>query len=137
MKTQIFVNLPVRDLNRSKEFFTKLGYTFNPQFSDENAICLVISEEIYAMLLLEKFFNTFIGGKCIADARKTVESIIALSAPSREEVDRLADTALAAGATTTRPVEEQEGMYGRSFTDLDGHLWEVFWMDPAMIKPAA
>lgn len=135
MSTKIFVNLPVKDLKRSMEFFTKIGYTFNPQFTDEKAACLVISEDIYAMLLLEKFFNTFIGGKCITDAHKSVESITALMTPDRKEVDRLADAALAAGGKATRPPEDLGFMYSRSFTDLDGHLWEIGWMDPASIKP--
>ncbi|RMI37711.1 VOC family protein [Streptomyces triticirhizae] len=126
----IFVNLPVKDLERSKEFFTKLGYSFNPQFSDENAACLVISETIYSMLLTEDFFRTFTK-KQIADTGTHQETLIGLSADSREAVDELADRALAAGGTAAGDPLDMDGMYGRSFYDLDGHHWEVMWMDPA------
>ena len=128
MATKIFVNLPVKDLNRSIEFFTKLGYTFNPQFTDENATCMVISEDIYVMLLVEKFFKTFIK-KEIADATQVAESIICLSADSREQVDELVDKAMAAGAIQPSETQDQGFMYGRSFQDMDGHLWEIMHMD--------
>ncbi|PVC70393.1 VOC family protein [Streptomyces sp. CS081A] len=128
----IFVNLPVKDLDASKAFFEKLGYSFNPQFSDDTAACLVISDTIFAMLLTEKKFKEFTApGKEISDATKATEVLITLSAESREKADELADAALAAGGTLAKDPMDMGFMYGRSFTDLDGHHWEVFWMDPA------
>ncbi|MEW1903519.1 MULTISPECIES: VOC family protein [unclassified Streptomyces] len=128
----IFVNLPVKDLDASKAFFEKLGYSFNPQFSDDTAACLVISDTIFAMLLTEKKFKEFTApGKEISDATKATEVLITLSAESREKADELADAALAAGGTPAKEPMDMGFMYGRSFTDLDGHHWEVFWMDPA------
>ncbi len=129
MATKIFVNLPVKDLDKSKEFFTKIGFSINPQFTDDKAACVVISESIYAMILKEDFFKTFTPKKQIADANKTTEVIIALSANSKEEVNELLDKSFAAGAKEARPAEDHGFMYGRSFEDLDGHIWEVFWMD--------
>lgn len=129
MATKIFVNLPVKDLNKSVEFFTKLGYTFNPQFTDETATCMVISEDIFAMLLTEAKFKQFTK-KEIAGANQ-IEVITALSAESKDEVNSLADKALAAGATEARPPEDHGFMVLRSFYDLDGHMWEIIWMDPA------
>src|SRR5690349_5419050 len=130
MATKIFVNLPVKDLNRSVEFFTKLGYAFNQQFTNENATCMIISDDIYVMLLVEKFFKTFIS-KDIADASKSTESIICLSAENREAVDDLINKAVAAGAKTPRDKQDHGFMYQHGYEDLDGHLWEVMWMDPA------
>ena len=130
MATKIFVNLPVKDLQKAIEFFTKLGFSFNPQFTDENATCMIISEDIFVMLLVEKFFKTFTK-KEIADTSRFTEAIIALSADSREKVDELVDKAFAAGATESNFTTDQGFMYGRSFQDLDGHLWEVMWMDPS------
>ena len=133
MATKIFVNLPVKDLNRSIDFFTKLGYTFNQQFTDETATCMVISEHIFVMLLTEAKFQMFTK-KGIADASKTTEVILALSADSKEQVDELVNKAVAAGATTPNEKQVYEGfMYGWGFQDLDGHLWEVFWMDPSAV----
>ncbi|MGP4111269.1 VOC family protein [Streptomyces sp. 4N509B] len=128
MSRMIFVNLPVKDLERSKAFFTELGFSFNPEFSDENAACLVISDTIFAMLLVEPFFRTFTQ-KEIADAGSSTEAIIALSAESRQEVDDIADRALAAGGKQVMEPNDQGFMYGRSFEDLDGHHWELMWMD--------
>jgi predicted lactoylglutathione lyase len=128
MVKQIFVNLPVRDLQASKDFFGKLGFTFNEQFTDENAACMVIGENLYAMLLVEPFFQTFIK-KEIADATKTTEVLNALSVESREEVDEMMAKALEAGATEPREPQDQGFMYNRAFEDLDGHIWEVFYMD--------
>lgn len=135
MSTKIFVNLPVKDLERSKAFFAKLGYSFNPQFTDDKAACMVISEDIYTMLLTEPFFKTFTH-KDIADAAKTTEVLVALSADSRGKVDDMLRKALAAGAKEPREPQEYGFMYGRSFEDLDGHIWEVIWMDPKAIKQA-
>ncbi|MDB5209071.1 MAG: Glyoxalase/bleomycin resistance protein/dioxygenase [Flavisolibacter sp.] len=136
MATKIFVNLAVKDLDKSKEFFTKIGFTINPQFTNESGACVVISEDIYAMILREEFFKTFIANKDISDATKTTEVLVALSADSRESVDEMADKALAAGATHQRDAEDHGFMYSRSFQDLDGHIWEVFWMDMAAAPPA-
>jgi predicted lactoylglutathione lyase len=130
MSTKIFVNLPVKDLGRSREFFTALGYSFNPDFSDENAACLVISDDIFAMLLVEPFFKTFIT-KELADASATTEVLVGLSADSREQVDELVDRALASGGKPSREPQDHGFMYGRSFQDPDGHEWEVMWMDMA------
>ena len=133
MSTKIFVNLPVKDLNRSMDFFKSLGFTFNPQFTDERAACLVISEDIYFMLLTEKIFKTFMT-KEIADTSKTIEVINALFFDSRETVDELADKALKAGARKYREPDITDFMYSRSFSDLDGHLWEVGYMDPSHVQ---
>ena len=127
MSTQIFVNLPVKDLQRSVGFFSKLGYTFDPQYTDENATCMIIADNIFAMLLVKPFFESFIS-KPVADAHKTAEVILALSADSRTAVDVLVDKAIAAGAGEPRPTQDLAFMYQRGFEDLDGHLWEVFHM---------
>ncbi len=129
MATKIFVNLPVKDLNKSKKFFTDIGFTINPQFTDEKAACVVISEDIYAMILREEFFKTFIPKKEITDATKNTEVVVALSAESKEAVNEMADKALTAGASKLREPEDHGFMYSRSFQDPDGHIWEVFWMD--------
>ncbi|OOQ60221.1 VOC family protein [Mucilaginibacter pedocola] len=129
MATQIFVNLPVKDLNKSVEFFTQLGYTFNAQFTNEQATCMIISDTIYVMLLVEPFFQTF-STKEIADATKVVEAIICLSAESREAVDEILNKALAAGAIAPKDKVDYGWMYSCSFQDIDGHLWEYAWMDP-------
>lgn len=134
MATNIFVNLPVKDLDKTKEFFLKLGYTFNQQFTDEKAASLVISENIYAMLITEPFFKTFIPNKEIADTGKSKEVLIALSVDSKQLADELADKAIAAGGKNFRTPEDHGFMYARSFEDLDGHVWEVFWMDPGHIQ---
>lgn len=132
----IFVNLAVKDLERSRRFFGSLGYTFNPQFSDENAACLVISDTIYAMLLKEAFFRSFTP-KELVDATTATEAILTLSVDSRAEVDELADKALAAGGSAARDPEDQDYMYTRSFQDPDGHIWEVFHMDEEAARRAA
>ena len=128
MATKIFVNLPVKDLSKSVEFFTKLGFTFNPQFTDESATCMIISDSIFAMLLVESRFKDFTK-KEIADATKTTEVLIALDAESREEVDTIVKNAVAAGGSTYRDPEDHGWMYGHSFADLDGHQWEFAYMD--------
>lgn len=129
----IFVNLPVNDLDASKKFFTELGYTINPQFSDENAASVVISDTIVAMLLTKPFYSTFTK-KEIADATTTSEVLLCLSAESREKVDELVDKAVAAGGTASDKVQDMDFMYGRAFDDLDGHTWEVVWMNPEAIQ---
>ncbi|MFC4493158.1 VOC family protein [Streptomyces ovatisporus] len=133
MSTKIFVNLPVQDLAKSKDFFTQLGYSFDPQFSDENAACLVISDDIFAMLLVEPFFKSFTK-KDVADSRTSTETMIALSAGGRAEVDELADKALAAGGRPAGDPQDHGFMYSRSFYDLDEHHWEFVWMDPAAME---
>lgn len=125
---QIFVNLPVKNLKKSMEFFTALGFSFNPEFTDENAACMIISEDIYAMLLVKKFFKTFIT-KEIADSRKTTEVILALTAGSREEVDATVKKALESGGKKSKEPEDHGWMYAWGFQDPDGHLWEVVCMD--------
>lgn len=128
MATKIFVNLSVKNLNQSVSFFTHLGFERNPQFSNESCACMAVSEDIYIMLLVEPFFKTFTK-KEIADATKSTEAILCLSANSREEVDKLADAALVAGGAPANEVQDHGFMYGRSFQDPDGHLWEVMYMD--------
>jgi uncharacterized protein len=128
MSRILFLNLPVRDLPRSIEFFTSLGFTFNPQFTDENAACMVINDQCFVMLLVEKFFAGFTR-KSIADTTTQTEAIVALSAQSTAEVDDIVDKATAAGAQQAGEPMEQDGMYQRSFDDLDGHHWEVLYMD--------
>lgn len=133
MATKIFVNLPVKNLQASMDFFKQLGYSFNPQFTNEKAASLVISEDIYAMLLTEPFFKTFIPENEIANTVKTKEVLVCLSADSRDAVNGLVDKALAAGAREFRKPEDHGFMFGRSFEDLDGHVWEIMWMDPSFI----
>lgn len=130
MATNIFVNLPVKDLNRSIEFFTKLGYQFNAKFTDSTATCMVISDTIYVMLLTEEKFKMFTP-KPISDATKSTEVLVCLSAESREAVDALIAKAVAAGGTTFKEPQDYGFMYGHSYQDLDGHIWEIMWMDPA------
>ena len=132
MPTKIFVNLPVKDLEASMTFFKTLGYTFNPQFTDETAACMVISDDIYAMLLTEKKFKEFTK-KQIADATKTTEVLTCLSTDSKDEVNRIVDAAMKAGATEAREPMDYGFMYGRSFNDLDGHIWEIIHMDMAAV----
>ncbi|MCX4772719.1 VOC family protein [Streptomyces sp. NBC_01260] len=133
MPQMIFVNLPVKDLETTKGFFGKLGFSFNPQFSDENTACLVISDTIFAMLLTEPRFKEFTK-KEISDASKTTEVLLALSAESREKVDEMADAALAAGGSPANEPQDLGFMYGRSFQDPDHHIWEVVWMDPSAVE---
>lgn len=130
---KVFINLPVKDLEKSKAFFGKLGYTFNPQFTDENAACMIISEEIYVMLLAEKFFATFTP-KTIADGRASAEVINALNCSSRAEVDAIVDKALTAGGKKYTEPKDHGFMYQWGFEDLDGHIWEYFWMDPSFVQ---
>jgi predicted lactoylglutathione lyase len=130
MSTKIFVNLPVKNLAKSIDFFTSLGYPVDPRFTDENAGCLIISDDIYAMLLAEPYFRSFTPKK-IVDATKGTEAIVALGVDSRDQVDDLADKALAAGGQRSNEPNDQGFMFTRSFEDLDGHLWEVFYLDPA------
>lgn len=124
----IFVNLPVKNLEASRTFFSALGFTFNEQFSDYTAACMVIDDNIFAMLLTEPKFRDFITGE-ISDTAKGTEVITALSATSRAECDDMLAKALAAGARPWKPAIDYGSMYGISFQDLDGHVWEFMWMD--------
>ncbi|MGW2559914.1 VOC family protein [Streptomyces sp. NPDC001514] len=133
MAQMIFVNLPVKDLEKSKTFWSRLGYSFNPQFTDETAACLVFSDTVFAMLHTEPHFKEFTK-KDIADASATTEVILALSAESREKVDELADVALEAGGSPANEPQDHGFMYLRSFQDPDHHIWEVMWMDPKAVE---
>ena len=129
MATKIFVNLPVKDLKRSMSFYEALGFKNNPQFTDDTAACMVISEDIYVMILTEARFKDFTP-KAIADATKTTEVLIALSRDTRGAVDEMVRKALAAGGKTYADPKDHGFMYQHGFQDPDGHIWEVFWMDP-------
>ncbi|HTI66925.1 MAG TPA: VOC family protein [Caulobacteraceae bacterium] len=130
----IFVNLPVKDIGRTKAFFTALGFGFNPQFSSEDTLCMYVEENIYVMLLTEGRFRDFVTG-AIADPAKGPEVLTCLSCDSRAEVDALLAKAFAAGAKAWKPVMDMGPMYGASFQDLDGHVWELVHMDPAAVQP--
>jgi uncharacterized protein len=135
MATKIFLNLPVTDLKRSMDFFGKLGFTFNSQFTDEAAACMIISEDIYVMLLTESKFKTFTP-KRICDAAKYTEVLVCLLLGSKNEVNEMVRKAVAAGGTTYKEPEDHGFMYGHGFQDLDGHIWEVVFMEPSATKPA-
>lgn len=132
MARKIFINLPVRDLKKSVAFFSKLGFEFNAKFTDENATSMVVSEEAYVMLLVEKFFQGFTDRK-ICDTSASTEALICVSAESRAEVDALVKRAFEAGGKPAKEAQDHGFMYGWSFYDLDGHHWEVMWMDPAAL----
>jgi predicted lactoylglutathione lyase len=136
MSRKIFVNLPIKNMERSQAFFKSLGFSFNPQFTNEQGACMVVSDDIFVMLLVEPFFQTFTK-KPIADATKTTEVLMCLSAESRAEVDELVKKAVAAGGTSPNPPQDHGFMYGHGFTDLDGHIWELAYMDPAAVPPNA
>jgi predicted lactoylglutathione lyase len=133
MTTMIFVNLPVRDLLQSMEFFGKLGFTFNPQFTDATAACMVVSETIYAMLLTEAKFQSFTP-KPISDARQSTEVLIALSLDSRQAVESMVKSAVAAGGRIYAEPADHGFMYQHGFEDRDGHIWELFYMDPSAVN---
>ena len=129
MATQIFINLPVKDLQKSIGFFTELGFSFNPQFTDENATCMIVDENIFFMLLVEKFFNNFTDKK-ICDTSTSAEAIFSISRETREQVIEIVNKAVAAGGSRNRKPEDHGWMYQESFMDIDGHLWEVVYLDP-------
>jgi uncharacterized protein len=135
MAKKIFVNLPVKDLKKSMDFFGKLGFTFNAQFTDATAACMSISEDIYVMLLTDNKFKTFTP-KQICDAAKSTEVLVCLSSASRDEVNEMVRKAVSAGGTTYKEPEDHGFMYGHGFQDLDGHIWELAFMEPSAIKPA-
>jgi len=136
MSRQIFVNLPIADMERSKAFFGKLGFSFNPQFTNDQGACMVIADNIFAMLLVQPFFKTFIDTE-IADATKSTEVLVCLSCSSRAEVDELVKKAVAAGGKPHRQPQDHGFMYGHGFHDPDGHVWELVYMDPNAAPPHA
>lgn len=133
MQKQIFVNLAVKNLDKSIGFFTQLGFTFNPQFSDETATCMIVSDTIFVMLLTEAKFQTFTSN-AICDATKSTEVLVCLSCESRAEVDDLVRLAVAAGGTTYNDPQDHGFMYAHGFQDLDGHIWELVYMEPEAVK---
>jgi uncharacterized protein len=135
MATKIFVNLPVKDLDKSVVFFTKLGFSFNPQFTDDKATCMIISENIFAMLLVEPFFKTFTR-KEISNAHKSTEVLIALDAASRDQVKDMVAKAVEAGGSVYMDAQDHGWMYQHSFADLDGHQWEILFMDETAMPQA-
>ncbi|HZF56678.1 MAG TPA: VOC family protein [Polyangiaceae bacterium] len=130
---KIFVNLPVRDLKRSIEFFTRLGFSFNQQFTDDKATCMIVSEEAYVMLLVEERFKDFTKNE-ICDTSARTEALFALACDSRSEVDQMVKTAIEAGGSRAMEPMDHGFMYGWSFYDPDGHHWEVFYMDPSAVQ---
>lgn len=135
MSTKIFVNLPVKNLDKSVEFFTRLGFSFNPQFTNETATCMIVSDDIFVMLLTEQRFKDFTP-KEICDARKYTEVLVCLSSESRDKVDEMVRNAVAAGGSTYNETQDHGFMYGHGFQDLDGHIWELMYMEPSAIKQA-
>lgn len=133
MNTKIFVNLPVRDLPKAMEFFKALGFGFNPQFTDETAACMVVSGDIYVMFLTHEKFREFTP-KAICDATKNTEVLVCLSCESRDKVNELIGKALAAGGTTYAASKDYGFMYQHSFQDLDGHIWELIYMETGAIE---
>lgn len=136
MATKIFVNLPVKDLEKSKTFFANVGYKFNPQFTDETAACMVISDDIYVMLLTRDKFKTFTP-KEVCDSTRSTEVLVCLSCDSRKQIDDLVSKAVAAGGSTCNEPQDHGFMYGHGYQDLDGHIWELIYMEPAAISQGA
>jgi uncharacterized protein len=133
MTTQMFVNLPVKNLKQSIEFFTQLGFQFNPQFTDETTTCMIVGEESFVMLVTEDKFKQFTP-KAICDATKSTEVLMGLSCASREAVDEMIDKAIAAGGTAYKDPQDHGFMYEHGFQDLEGHLWEIIFMQPNALK---
>ena len=129
MKNQIYVNLPVRDLKRSNDFFKSLGFQLEPKFSNDQASCVILGENMFAMLLVEVFFKTFTS-KPVCDATKSTEVLVCLSCESRAKVDDLVKKAVTAGARVLKEPQDHGFMYGHGFEDLDGHVWELIYMEP-------
>ena len=128
MTTKAFINLAVKDLGKTKDFFAKLGFSYNPQFTDDKAACMIINEDCAVMLLKEEFFKTFTE-KDLVDSHTSTEVLTAITVDSRESVDKMMDIALTSGAGESGDPREHGFMYGRAFSDPDGHIWEVLWMD--------
>jgi uncharacterized protein len=133
---QTFINLPVKDLRKATQFFTQLGFSFDEQFTDENATRMIVSDDTSVMLLVEPFFEGFVAPQDVVDTSKSREVIVGLSTESREQVDDLADRAIAAGAESLGEPQDQGFMYMRGFRDLDGHQWSFIHMDPSAIPEA-
>ena len=133
MATKIFVNLPVKDLNKSIEFFTKLGFSFNQQFTDETATCMIVTDDIFVMLLTVEKFKTFTPNE-ICNAKKYTEVLVCLSLESRPKVDEMVRKAVAAGGATYNEPQDHGFMYGHGFQDLDGHIWELIYMEPGAVQ---
>ncbi|WMJ72363.1 VOC family protein [Cytophagaceae bacterium ABcell3] len=133
MIKRIYVNLPVKNLKMTMEFFTNLGFAFDANFSDERAACLILGDNMYAMLLTESFFQTFTQ-KRLADAKQNTEVLVALEVKSREQVDELVSKAVKAGGTIYRGPEDHGWMYNHCFADLDGHQWEVLFTDESKLS---
>jgi len=136
MSTKMFVNLPVSDLDKSMAFYKALGFTFNSQFTDATAACMVVSEHNYAMLLTHDKFKSF-ATKPVADAHKTTGVLVAISLDSKKAVDEMIGKAVKAGGKEPRAKQDHGFMFQRTFEDLDGHTWEPFWMDPAFVQQSA
>lgn len=130
---KLFVNLAVRELKKSMQFFSQLGFEFNSKFTDDKAACMIVSAEAFVMLLTEPFFKTFTKRE-LCDTSRQTEGLFALSCSSRAEVDELVRKAVAAGGKTASEPQDHGFMYGHSFYDLDGHHWEVLWMSPESVK---
>jgi len=135
MEAKLFVNLPVKDLQRTKDFFASLGFSYNPRFSDDKAACMIINQDSNVMLLKEDFFKTFTR-KGVVNAHNCTEVLTSISAESREKVDELIKKAISHGATEAREAEDYGYMYTRSFNDPDGHIWEISYMDISQIPKA-
>lgn len=133
MATKIFVNLPVKDLNKSIEFFTKLGFSFNQQFTDETATCMIVTDDIFVMLLTVEKFKTFTPNE-ICNAKKYTEVLVCLSLESRPKVDEMVRKAVVAGGATYNEPQDHGFMYGHGFQDLDGHIWELIYMEPGAVQ---
>jgi uncharacterized protein len=133
MASKIFVNLPVKNLNKSIEFFTKLGFGFNPKFTDETATCMIVTDDIFVMLLTEAKFKTFTP-KEICDTKKYTEALVGLSLESRAQVDDMVRKAVAAGGTTYNEAVDYGFMYAHGFQDLDRHIWELIYMEPNAVQ---
>lgn len=132
MARKIFVNLPVKNLNKSIEFFTKLGFTFNQQFTDETATCMIVTDDIFVMLLTEDKFKAFTPNE-ICDTKKYTETLVCLSLESRRNVDEMVRKAVSAGGSTFNEAVDHGFMYAHGFQDLDGHIWELIYMDPGSV----
>ena len=133
MAKQIFVNLHVKNLSKTKKFFSNLGFKFNPRFTDKNAACMIIGKNIFSMLIVEKYFKTFIPKKKISNAKKNTEVLNALSVESRKKVDQMISKAIKEGGKEYRKAQDYGWMYGRAFEDINGHIWEAFYMDESKI----
>lgn len=134
MASKIFVNLPVADLKKSIDFFTALGYSFNPQFTDETATCMIVSDDIFVMLLTHAKFKTFTPNE-ICDAKKSSEVLLCLSCDSRAAVDAMVKKAVTAGGNTYNEPQDHGFMYAHGYQDLDGHIWELIFMEPNAAPP--